>query len=177
MNDTPIADGGGTSSGLGALVGGVKKAMEADGIYVETEELEAFAKAMADHEVVLNQALKVFAGGQIEVQRGESLVQAQFTTYDAHTLQLGGLSEAVGCTESFQQVTFRGCAESTYRVGSGQSVCGEVIQRTRDNYLNDDEQISIDNESLEREIDQAGSDNRGLLLDSDTSWEGGSVDE
>lgn len=181
MNDTPAADGGGSSSGSQSDLSGVSAVgdgMKAAALYVEAEELELFAQAMAEHEEALNKAMEMFSEQHAQFTGFHILPTEMVETYDASTLQLGFFPEAVDCIQTFREVTYKGSAISTNHVGAGQQVCGEVTRRTRDNYLNTDDSINIDNQSLQREIESAGSDSNGLLMDDSAHWnEGGGSSE
>lgn len=173
MNDmTPTSDGGGGGSSSNAGVGGVGKAIEAARLYVDADELDAFAEVALEHEQLLNQLVEFFALQRPMMMPSMSAIPVpKLGTFDAENLQLGSFDEALDCSEAFREVTYKGTVTATNHVGAGQHVCGTVAKRTRENYLDTDGGIAIDTQSLDREIENAGQ--RGpSVMDTDSDWSG-----
>lgn len=169
----PISEGGGggnVSGGDGAA--GVGKAIAEARLYVDAEELEAFAAVALEHEQFLNQLVEYFASQRPMMMPSMAAFPfPNFETFDAENLKLGNFDEALECSESFREVTYKGTVTATHHVGAGHHVCGEVAKRTRDSYLDTDGGIAIDTQSLDREIESAGSGGPSLV-NGDSEWDG-----
>ncbi|QSB05432.1 hypothetical protein [Natronoglycomyces albus] len=175
VTENTVGSTGSGSPKSGPTKSGMQQALDEAALYVDADELAVFAQKALEHEQMVAHVVQLLGTQRPFMLPGaNALSLPQMGTLDAENLQLGDFEEANQCRSSFREVVYKGAVESAHYVGAGQQVCGEVSERTRERYLDSEQGIAIDVQSLEREIESAGSDGpgRGSVMGSDFSWGG-----